>query len=908
MPTLPGAHAIAVMALTVFALFLFTRERVPMETTSLLILVALALGFEVIPYTAHGETLDVAAFFHGFGHEALITICALMIVGGALEKTGALEPVVSLLGRMWKRMPSIALLLMLLVTAILSGFMNNTPIVVMLLPILISIAVRTGSPASATLMPMGFATLIGGSGTIIGTSTNLLVVAVAADLGLPPFSMFSFSMPILIVGSFGILYLWLVAPRLLPARASPLSDIKPRVFDAVLIVDEDGFAAGKTLSEIRKKTEGTMRLNRIRRGKGLDLVRLPTLAIEPGDRLYIADTPENLKRYEQMLGATLHDVKDVEHPVSEEHPLSAEGQQLVELAVTPNSPLVNQTLSQDRFAERHQLVVMAIHRLHSPKPIHKDIGDVVLAAGDVLLAQGAESEIAAIKASGRVLVLDGKIDLPRTSRAPLALAIFIGVVGAAATGLLPISVSALLGTALVLLTRCVTWRNAADALSTQVIMIIAASLALGLALQRTGGAGYLAELLVWGTQRPVARHCPERTDAVDGGTVERGLAQCRSGHRHADCGQHRRAARRRPGSLRAGGDVRRQYGLRHADRLPDQRADPQRGRLQVHRLHAGRNSADADHVDRPVDPVAEILSVLMPPPPTGELPGRPADALMHIRPMTRRELDTLVDWADAEGWNPGLDDAEVFWATDPGGFVAAEFGGELIGGGAIVSYEGRYGFMGFFILRPEFRGRGLGNRLWQERKQRLLARLAEPKVIGMDGVFAMQAYYAKGGFVLAHRDLRFEGRGVAAASPAGIVDLRQLPIAALEAYDLHHFPAPRPEFLARWIDRPGGHAIGVRDGGALTGYAVLRPCRVGYKIGPLFADDAGIAERLFVALSRRVPGAPIFLDVPESNPAALDLARRHGMVEVFGCAKMYVGPPPRLPESHIFGVTTFELG
>ncbi len=500
MPELPGMHAIAVMVLIVFAFFLFTRERVPMETTSLLIIVALAFGFELVPLDGPGGSIDTADFLRGFGNEALIAICALMVVGSALEKTGALEPVVRLLGQLWKKMPSVALLLLLVVTGVLSAFMNNTPIVVMLLPILISIAVRTGTPASATLMPMGFATLIGGSGTIIGTSTNLLVVSVAADLGLPPFTMFSFSLPILIVGLFGILYLWLVAPRLLPARASPLPDIKPRVFDAVLLVDEDGFAAGKKLSEIRKKTEGALRVNRIRRGKGLDLVRLPTLVIEPGDRLYIADTPENLKSYEQLLGATLHDVTDIEHPVSEEHPLSAEGQQLVELAVTPNSPLVNRTLKQDRFAERHQLVVMAIHRLHSPKPIAKDVSDVVLAAGDVLLAQGAESEIAAIKASGRVLVLDGKIDLPRTSRAPLALAIFIGVVAAAATGLLPIAISALLGTALVLLTRCITWQDAADALSTQVIMIIVSSLALGLALQRTGGAVYLAEVLVWATQ------------------------------------------------------------------------------------------------------------------------------------------------------------------------------------------------------------------------------------------------------------------------------------------------------------------------------------------------------------------------------------------------------------------------
>jgi ribosomal protein S18 acetylase RimI-like enzyme len=286
---------------------------------------------------------------------------------------------------------------------------------------------------------------------------------------------------------------------------------------------------------------------------------------------------------------------------------------------------------------------------------------------------------------------------------------------------------------------------------------------------------------------------------------------------------------------------------------------------------------------------------------------------LRIRQMTRNELDVLVDWAAEEGWNPGLDDAEVFWATDPEGFIAAELDGEMIGGGSIVSYGGRYGFMGFFIVRPEFRGRGLGDRLWQWRKRRLLDRLDEPKVIGMDGVFAMQAYYAKGGFELAGRDLRFEGKGAAAALPAGVVELSEVPFAVVDAYDRRHFPAPRPRFLERWIARPGGHAVGVLGGddlagASLAGYGVLRPCRMGHKIGPLFAADAEAAERLFVALSRRVSGQPIYLDVPETNPAAVALARRHGMSEVFGCAKMYLGPRPALPEAEIFGVTTFELG
>jgi Acetyltransferase (GNAT) domain/Acetyltransferase (GNAT) family len=281
---------------------------------------------------------------------------------------------------------------------------------------------------------------------------------------------------------------------------------------------------------------------------------------------------------------------------------------------------------------------------------------------------------------------------------------------------------------------------------------------------------------------------------------------------------------------------------------------------------------------------------------------------MNIRRMTRGELDTLVEWAAREGWNPGLDDAEVFWDTDPEGFVAAEIGGELVGGGSIVAYERRYGFMGFFIMRREYRGRGLGDRLWNERKRRLLARLDADACIAMDGVFDMQNYYARGGFRFVCRDLRFEGRGMKAAQLAGVVEASSLPFEPIEACDRRHFPAPRSRFLREWIRRPGGHALAALEGDRVRGYAVMRPCRTGHKIGPLFAANAEIAERLFVALASRVPDEPIFLDVPEINREALALAARHGMKEVFGCARMVLGPTPELPDAEIFGVTSFELG
>ena len=279
-----------------------------------------------------------------------------------------------------------------------------------------------------------------------------------------------------------------------------------------------------------------------------------------------------------------------------------------------------------------------------------------------------------------------------------------------------------------------------------------------------------------------------------------------------------------------------------------------------------------------------------------------------LRQMRHEEVDTLVEWAANEGWNPGLHDAEIFWNTDPESFIAAEFDGELIGGGVIVSYDGLFGFMGLFIIKPEYRKRGWGNRLWHYRKDRLAGRLKPPVSIGMDGVFAMQAYYAQGGFVFFNRDLRFEGTGVATTPAGTLVDLAEIPFDRILRYDSAHFPAPRPRFLQPWISQPGSRALGALKNDQLRGFGVARPCRQGFKIGPLFADDPETAEDLFRGLSDHAQGQPIFLDTPEINPAALALAKRHDMKEVFGCARMYIGPPPDLPHDEIFGVTTFELG
>jgi len=491
-PVTPDVHGVAVLLLTVVALFLFTRDNLPLETSSLIILILLLAGFQLFPYDGD-EPLGAAQFFAGFGNEALIAVCALLIVGKALETTGALQPLATIVSHAWSNRPMLALVVTLFAGAVLSAFMNNTPIVVLLMPILVSVSLRVKFPVSGVMLPMGLATIIGGMSTTIGTSTNLLVVGIAGDLGLEEFGMFDFVLPVAIVGGVGILFLWLIAPRMLPDRIPPLADTTPRVFASQLFVTEGSFADGKTLSEVLAKTNGQMRVDKIQRSESLFLAKLPSVTLQPGDRLFVKDSPENLKHYETVLGATLYNISDNEHPIDDETPLQAQGQQLAEVVVTRGSPLHLRSLAAARFSASFGLLPLAIHRARAPSSqVTGDLNSIRLRAGDVLLVQGTAEAIDTLKTSGNMLVLDGTTELPHTHRANRALAVMGFVVLAAALGIMPISVSAVIGVGLMLMLGCLTWRDAGSALSTQVIMIIVTSLALGRALMGTGMADYLA--------------------------------------------------------------------------------------------------------------------------------------------------------------------------------------------------------------------------------------------------------------------------------------------------------------------------------------------------------------------------------------------------------------------------------
>lgn len=281
-----------------------------------------------------------------------------------------------------------------------------------------------------------------------------------------------------------------------------------------------------------------------------------------------------------------------------------------------------------------------------------------------------------------------------------------------------------------------------------------------------------------------------------------------------------------------------------------------------------------------------------------------------IRPMTAEEVTLLVQWADQEGWNPGHHDAASFFAADPDGFLAVEVDGQLAGGGAIVRHNPRFGFMGLFILRPEFRGWGLGHQLWFARRDRLRERLEPNGTIGLDAVAAMIPFYARGGFQPFTRHCRYEGHPPAAHSVdlSTVVDLEPVDRDEIRAFDRRCFPGPRDRFLTAWLDQPGTHQLAVVDGQRLQGYCIMRPCGAGWKVGPLFADRRSVAELLLQRCFELAGTGPLYVDAPENNPDALRLCEDLGMQQVFECTRMYLGPVPELDHEKIFGVTTLEVG
>ena len=484
-------HGAFVIVLLVAALVLYSRPRVPMETTSLAVLLTLVLVFALWPCRGPRGYLSPMLFYRGFANGALVAIVSLMVAGQALVRTGALVPLARVLARLWKFSPFLTLLLVLALTAVLSAFVNDTPIVVMLIPVLLRIARDSGRSGSKLLMPLGFAALIGGMGTTIGTSTNLLVLEVAQQAGLPRMGMFDFTALAAVPAAVGLLYLWLIAPWLLPKREKPSEQPSQRQFRAALELPEASAAVGKPLEKARKALGGLNLLAVLR--EGVELVASPALTLRAGDRLLLAGRPEMLKAAEKSLGAQLF-IGD--KPWQEEQ-APIDDQQLAEIGVLPASRIVGRSLREAAFNARFNVVPLGIYRRGAPLAAGR-IDEEPLQPGDVLLVQGDKDAIEVLRQSPQFAILDAITDLPRSRKANPALAWMLAIVVPAALGWLPIEITAPLGVLGMMASGCLRWDEVGVGVSASVILLIASGFALSTALVQTDAGHFLAHAVVAG--------------------------------------------------------------------------------------------------------------------------------------------------------------------------------------------------------------------------------------------------------------------------------------------------------------------------------------------------------------------------------------------------------------------------
>ncbi|MCW5633365.1 MAG: SLC13 family permease [Rubrivivax sp.] len=584
-----GPHGWACIAFAVAVFAAFIWDRLPIATVCLAVLALLPLGFAVFPLQGADGPVDPTRFYLGFGNPALVAICSLMVVGQGLVVTGALAPAARRLAAIAARSPRLALLAVLVAAGAASGVVNDTPVVVLLIPLLLAAGSHAKAGAGGLLLPMNYAVLIGGMATTIGTSTNLIVVALAAAHGLPALGMFSFTGMVAVAAVPALLYLWLLAPWLLRHVTGEPELLSEEVFDAELTVPEGGWLDGRQLREALAAAGRQLELVDIRRG-GRGLARLPSLQLRAGDRLLLRATAPRLKELEQLLHTPLHDVetgedvagsKDTPEPGTadaargeahrveqappaaqaalaapaakvtepgqaeragtapaaaragecgtgaeaggageDDHAGSARSAEKAEkvkqaerakdddatgrgkerrpagvvaqLVVEASSPLVGRSVRLERIAERFGIVVVGLR----PRKVvtgwqRSDLADRTILPGDVLLVQGSENALRLAQREGVGLLLDQRFVAPRQHDAPLALAVLAGVVVLAATKLLPIALAGMLGAAVLVLSGVLSWKDVVRSLSAKVVLLLAASLALGDALGVSGATAWM---------------------------------------------------------------------------------------------------------------------------------------------------------------------------------------------------------------------------------------------------------------------------------------------------------------------------------------------------------------------------------------------------------------------------------
>ncbi len=468
-----------VLGVLVLAVVLFVTEKLPVDLVALLAMGLLLISGIITP----GEGLA------GFSNAATITVASMFIISAGLFKTGAVSFLGDLAMRVFKNGFWVGMIFMMIITAVLSAFINNTPVIAIFLPILLGVARETGFSASKILMPISFASMFGGVCTLIGTSTNILVSSIAEKNGLRPFTMFEFTPLGLIFFVAGAAYMLAVGIKLIPDRRGEgdlVEEFKLGEYLAEVVLLSGSASADKSIREAPVVQDLDITILRVEReGNRFDL---PTagLVLKENDVLLIRADLDELRQLLDREG-----IQFKPQTKWADTNLASADYRLIEAVIDPGSRLVGSTLKRSNFRERYGAAVLAIR--HGGQVLREKLSETVLKAGDVLLIEIRQDYVGTFRRS-RDFIITSEMQPTefRRSKAVIAVTIVAGVVLAAALNIAPIVVTAVVGAIALILLQCITIDEAYEAIDWKIIFLLAGVLSLGIALERSGAAAILS--------------------------------------------------------------------------------------------------------------------------------------------------------------------------------------------------------------------------------------------------------------------------------------------------------------------------------------------------------------------------------------------------------------------------------
>lgn len=490
------------------ALAAYVAEKWPMELTSLGTICAILLFFQFFQVEGAGplraEGVSPSRILQGFANTALIAVLSLLVMGQGLIRTGILDRLAQwLLDHMRSKIPAIAAIFILLfIVGAISGFLNNTPVVVIFIPIMQAMAHRYGISPSKVMIPLSFAAILGGMTTLIGSSTNLLVNTALLEIGETPLGFFDFTIPGVMMALVGVTYAVFIVPRLLPDRASmaesELSAGAGKQFIVQIETPSDSELIGEKAPGGHFEALPDMTVRMVQRGERAILPPFEDLEVIEGDVIVVAATrsvlAEAIAEHGDLFHPDLRDGKRFEEE-DEDAPWLQKDQVLAEVMIAPASRLVGQTLRLAGFRYKTGCIVLGIQR--RARMIRARITEIRLEPGDVLLIQGQRDDIRELRGSrDAILIESSREDLPSLDHAKRASIIFLGAVAMAATGMMPIVVAAFAGAIAMVATGVLNLRQAFRAIDPKIATAIAAALAMSIALRETGGAAFVAHGMV----------------------------------------------------------------------------------------------------------------------------------------------------------------------------------------------------------------------------------------------------------------------------------------------------------------------------------------------------------------------------------------------------------------------------